>query len=152
MLELEYPDQMPMSRSLGRGRWLVCEPWTFTINRVTTTIPAGFVTDLFSVPWPANWFVPRDQRDNRPALIHDWLYATSGLRQTAHDRPAISWSDSNLALEIAADRCGLSWIQRNLIITGLLVGSGMVWRKYDHAGCSIENPCLRELPVTSGSR
>lgn len=145
MMSLIIPDEMPLCRSLGRGRWEVCEPWTFVVEGYKTTIPIGFVTDLFSVPWPISLFIPKDQRDNRPALIHDWLYATVGLRETSFHGSRVSWFQANRALDVAAVKCGLSWIQRELIIAGLMIGSAAVWRKYEFAGYSLTNPCLGDF-------
>ena len=54
--------------------------------RTTITVPAGFVTDLASVPRVplAYWFF--GARGNSPAAIHDWLYRTGIVSRIMADR------------------------------------------------------------------
>lgn len=42
------------------------------------TVPAGFVTDFASIPWGLHNLFPPMGRWSRPAIIHDFLYATAG--------------------------------------------------------------------------
>ena len=40
------------------------------------TIPAGFVTDFASVPWPFWSFIRPWGKWGKAAVVHDWLYQT----------------------------------------------------------------------------
>ncbi len=50
--------------------WLYCAPAT----RNLYVVPAGYVTDFASVPWPATVFYPPFGDWVEAAVIHDWLY------------------------------------------------------------------------------
>ena len=58
----------------GRPWYRILEPLTFVCEDVSITIPAGFETDLASVPrLPIIWLMWGD-RAHRPAIMHDYLY------------------------------------------------------------------------------
>lgn len=142
-MTLAFPDRMPPCISLGSGKWETQTPWWFAINGFKTIIPAGFVTDLYSVPWLFSLIIPRDQASNVPALIHDFLYATCGLRMLATDSPRISHRECDRALYRAAEICELSWIQRRLILRGLLIGSWRPWNQMLREGRCLTNPRMK---------
>ena len=48
-------------------------------------IPAGFVTDLASVPRPFWQFLPRDGRYSPAAIVHDYLYWTQSVPKKVAD-------------------------------------------------------------------
>lgn len=41
-------------------------------------VPAGFSTDLASVPWPASMLIPKSGKFNQSACLHDFLYSILG--------------------------------------------------------------------------
>jgi len=51
------------------------KPYTVTLNGISWTIPAGFVTDFASVPRWLWWIVPPWGRYFPAAVVHDWLYS-----------------------------------------------------------------------------
>lgn len=63
----------------GRQTWAVAEPLTYyTKDGDTIRLPAGFVTDLASIPRPATaLFIPSGGY-SLAAVFHDLLYATKG--------------------------------------------------------------------------
>jgi len=54
--------------------WQLTEPLIYVGATQTFVVPAGFTTDLGSVPWWATWLVPRDGKGRRAYVLHDWLY------------------------------------------------------------------------------
>jgi len=64
----------------GRCLWRLTEPLIYDGGSgQVITVPVGFVTDLASIPqfaWSLG-FGP-EGRWNRPAVVHDYLYATRG--------------------------------------------------------------------------
>lgn len=58
----------------GLPQYRVTAPFTFDIGRgFYVNVPAGFISDLASIPWPArNWFRPHDKRWAQAAVIHDY--------------------------------------------------------------------------------
>ena len=43
-------------------------------SRLRISIPAGFLTDLSSVPRPGRWYVSRVGPHLEASIVHDWLY------------------------------------------------------------------------------
>jgi hypothetical protein len=88
----------------------------------TITVPAGFPTDLASIPrplWSIPGFSPFD-RIARPAVLHDWLYR-NGFRLGLTRADA----DDILAAAMLAD--GEGWVVRNLVWLGVRAGGGSHW-------------------------
>jgi hypothetical protein len=55
--------------------YLTCNDYTFYLDAIPYTIPAGFDTDLASIPrivWPI--MSPAKSELMEAAIIHDWLY------------------------------------------------------------------------------
>lgn len=68
----------------GRGEFRVYLPFSYDVGHLgsgdTITVPAGFTTDLCSVPWFARAFIPLAGRLAKPALLHDWLLVRGEAR------------------------------------------------------------------------
>ncbi|MEJ6008673.1 DUF1353 domain-containing protein [Novosphingobium aquae] len=71
----------------GRGVFRVHQAFTYEVGHLgsgdVVTVPAGFRTDLCSIPAIARPFVPIAGRMAKPGLIHDWLLEIGDPR--AHD-------------------------------------------------------------------
>jgi len=70
----------PSLRS-GRSLWALQTPLAYVTGaerRETITVPAGFVTDLASIPRLVWSFYPPDGPWVKAAVIHDFLYYTQG--------------------------------------------------------------------------
>lgn len=76
-------EALPSERG-GRGEFAVYKPFTYEVGFLGSgdaiTVPAGFVTDLASIPWFARPFIPISGRIAKPALLHDWLLVTNDPR------------------------------------------------------------------------
>ncbi|EAO0848194.1 DUF1353 domain-containing protein [Salmonella enterica subsp. enterica serovar Minnesota] len=62
---------------LGHFNWRVYEPFAFYLsddNSDVISVPAGFVTDLASVPRIFWTLLPPDGKYAKAAIIHDYLY------------------------------------------------------------------------------
>lgn len=67
----------------GRAVVRLLEPLEYRVGHAESgeaiTVPASFETDFASIPWGFwNLFPPLGPWA-RPAIVHDWLYATGGL-------------------------------------------------------------------------
>jgi hypothetical protein len=58
---------------LSATRWKLTEPLTYQGKHQRFDIPAGFKTDLASVPRALVWLVPRYGLYTRSAILHDYL-------------------------------------------------------------------------------
>ena len=57
----------------GEEGWALAEPLTYLGRRDRFVVPAGFGTDLATVPRPVLWLVPESGRYTLAAVLHDWL-------------------------------------------------------------------------------
>jgi hypothetical protein len=67
----------------GRGLYRVLESFSYPLGEEEVVIPAGFITDLCSVPAYARPFIPLAGRMTRPSIVHDYLLVIGDHR--AHD-------------------------------------------------------------------
>ncbi len=54
--------------------WLLVLPLRYVDEKLEIVVPAGFETDLASIPRPLWSFLPAWGRWSRAAVLHDWLY------------------------------------------------------------------------------
>ncbi|EJS4496084.1 DUF1353 domain-containing protein, partial [Salmonella enterica] len=62
---------------LEHYRWRVFEPFEFYLsddNSDVIEVPAGFVTDLATIPRIFWTILPPDGKYAKAAIIHDWMY------------------------------------------------------------------------------
>ena len=50
------------------------------------TVPPGFVTDFASIPRGFRWWITGHGKTRKPAVIHDYLYATWGSHRDKADK------------------------------------------------------------------
>ena len=69
---------------LGKGRWRLEKGFRYYIGCLESTdyidVPAGYITDFYSVPKPFQWLLPKAQHGNQSAVLHDFL-CTEGKRR-----------------------------------------------------------------------
>lgn len=64
----------------GEGLFRLIEPFSFDYHGEVITVPAGYVTDLASIPAVARPFFSISGKVARPAVLHDWLIARDDPR------------------------------------------------------------------------
>lgn len=79
ILREKHPAYMP-------GSFVLVTPAVFWWEHkgVNITVPAGFVTNLASVPWLLRSFFPVNDNHRLAAVVHDYLYGCGGRVITAH--------------------------------------------------------------------
>jgi hypothetical protein len=65
-------------RSVDARTWELVEPLAYRGRWQEFVVPAGFRTDLASVPRVVVWLIARSGRYTRAAVLHDWL-VTEGI-------------------------------------------------------------------------
>ena len=92
------------------------------------TVPAGFVTDLASIPG-AIWNIlsPVGAYD-AAAVVHDLLY-----RRGTVDESPVQRVDADRVLREGMEALGVRRWQQWTIYAGVRVGGWMVWRRYRSA-------------------
>lgn len=81
-------------------------------------VPAGFVTDDYSVPRFAWWLIPPSGIADESAVLHDWLYRSKVLPRSEADALFL---EAMLSQKIAPLRARLIWL-------GVRLGGHFAWR------------------------
>jgi hypothetical protein len=61
-------------KQIGDKDWLLVEPVVYEGLTEVFIVPAGFETDLASVPRQFVWLIPRYGRYTKAAILHDYLW------------------------------------------------------------------------------
>jgi hypothetical protein len=92
-------------------------------------VPTGFMTDLASIPRFVQPFIPKEGKYNRPAVVHDWLYAKGRIAMIGDGRP-VKRKEADDVLYEAMRCCGVRKSQAFAIYAGVRLGGGVPWGKY----------------------
>lgn len=74
-------------KQISDKRWKLTEPLSYRAKVDIYVVPAGFDTDLASVPRPLVWLVPSYGRYTRSAILHDYLLTRDDVDK--HDADGI---------------------------------------------------------------
>lgn len=101
------------------GTWRLLAPLRWSVGRKASGfvvwIPAGFETDLATIPWFARaFFRTADPRYAKAAVLHDWLLASEwdGVTAAAEFRSALL-ADGVPRWEAAIMFAAVAWRHRN---------------------------------------
>ncbi len=109
----------PILQALPRAdHWALVRPLVYNSPGETIVIPAGFITDLASIPQLFRSIVPVNGRHRAPAILHDYLFVIQD-----RERAECDW----LFLEAMED-AGVRWTQRHLIYRAVRLGGWLPWR------------------------
>ena len=115
---------------VGENRWRLAMPFEYHVGTYPSDevicVPAGFVTDLASIPrllWP---LLPPQGRYAKAAILHDWLYALG----PAGDEAARRRADDIFAEAMAVLGCP-AW-QRWVIHRAVRLFGGSAFGRSDH--------------------
>jgi hypothetical protein len=119
----------------GRSLWGVERPLTYrpSDGGDTITVPAGFVTDLASIPRWAWAVLPPDGPWAKAAVVHDYLYYTQGTGIWKSHPASItrtkpySREESDWVLRDAMEDRGVGVFARNVIWSAVRVGGQNGW-------------------------
>jgi hypothetical protein len=115
----------------GRVVWRLLEPlhWMAAADSLPplVTVPAGFETDLASIPRLARGVIPPSGPWQRAAVIHDWLYRTRGgwYWSPPYERLTRAQADDVFLAAMAA--AGVNWITRQAMWAAVRIGGGKAW-------------------------
>jgi hypothetical protein len=104
-------------RSLDAQTWELVEPLVYRGNRQEFVVPAGFRTDLATVPRVVVWLIARSGRYTRAAVLHDWL-VTEGIRSGA-----VSPREADGLFRRVMRELGVPVLRRWLMWTGVRWGA-----------------------------
>ncbi|CAN7403176.1 DUF1353 domain-containing protein [Acidovorax sp. LjRoot129] len=102
----------------GRGTWVLLAPLGFECSSIGAgSVPAGFVTDLASVPRLPVAFFLAGGLAHAAAVLHDWLYTTHQVDRATADA----------LFEEAAIACGVSPWRAWVMWLGVRAGGASSW-------------------------
>lgn len=84
------------------------------------TVPAGFVTDFASIPRGLWNLLPVHGRQDKAAVLHDFLYAHNGVTR----------AEADALFREAMEAEGVGKVARNLMYAGVRAGGWKPWNKY----------------------
>lgn len=111
-------------RATEPGEWELLAPLKWSAAE-SITVPAGFITDLASLPRLVRPVLDRNGMSRRPAVLHDWLYAGQCLSRANADRLFLD--------AMAAD--GVGWAKR-WSMYGAVRAAG--WRYYKKCAAQLQ--------------
>jgi len=98
--------------------WRLLEPLIVEVGSEVWQVPAGFRTDFASIPRVFRSVVPVLGRQNKPSVLHDYLYKNR-LRTRR-------WADRVFLYAMA--HTGVRWLKRWAMYAAVRIGGGRVWR------------------------
>lgn len=101
------------------GKWILMAPLIYQsdVAARTVTVPAGFQTDLASVPRLPLVYLLAGDCARMAAVVHDFLYASHLVDRKMADA----------VLREASAVTGVPWWRRNLMWAGVRLGGGSHW-------------------------
>jgi len=124
----------PAIRS-GRSLWALQKELTYQTGpdkEEVINVPAGFVTDLASIPRPIWSFFPPDGPWVKGAIVHDFLYYTQGTgewygrRGIVREQPYTRAESDGILREAMADR-GIGAWAKFVIWSAVRLGGWIGW-------------------------
>ena len=102
----------------GRGTWVLLAPLGYESAAIGAgSVPAGFVTDLASVPRLPVAFFLAGGLAHAAAVLHDWLYTTHSTDRATADA----------VFQDAARACGVSPWRAWVMWLGVRAGGASAW-------------------------
>lgn len=105
-------------RATEPGEWELLAPLKWA-GVASITVPAGFITDLASLPRLVRPVLDRNGLSRRAAVLHDWLYCLKTGGRADADK---------LFLE-ALKTEGVGWAARWSMYTGVRAGGWVYWHR-----------------------
>ena len=101
------------------GRWKLIHDLVWEGGQ-RIVVPAGFETDLASIPRLLRGILHQNGLSRAPAVLHDFLYATQIMTR----------SEADGVFREALEAEGMGWLGRFLYWSGVRVGGWVAWRNH----------------------
>jgi hypothetical protein len=111
----------PTLKMLPSGtEWRLILPLIYLRDDYTAiTVPAGFITDLASIPRAFHSLIPVNGKHSPAAILHDYLYCTQDRTRAEADA---------IFLE-AMKACGVGWLRRQAMWSAVRAGGWLAWKE-----------------------
>ena len=120
------------------GEWALISPLRYTMRMgYEIVVPAGFITDLASIPRAFRGVFSVNGRSRMAAVLHDWLYCS----QSSGARPRFSRAECDAIFYEALAACDVGLIERNAMWLGVRAGGWLYWGRRVRCGLSLDDFC-----------
>lgn len=113
------------------GEWILERTLEWE-GRQRIVVPAGFITDLASIPRALRGVLEQNGRSRKAAVLHDWLYSSQRIGTRRITR---AQADAVFRQALEAEHVG--WVARSLYWSGVRVGGWLPWGKRQEIGGEI---------------
>lgn len=120
MREPQFWDSLEL-RVRREGGYLLLKQFAYYSNLIPSpvVVPAGFVTDLASIPRLLRWVFTGHGKSREPAVVHDWLY------HQLH-RPR---KEADQVFREALKVAGMGWLARQTMYLAVRSGGWPAYRR-----------------------
>lgn len=108
--------------------------WTDGMNRERSlTVHKGYITDLSSIPRWAQAIVPKLGRQNRPSVIHDFIYEPMNNLRPAGQHQLEGWTkeDADEFFRQGMIATKTNWYRRNVMYAAVKYAGTNAWATKD---------------------
>lgn len=109
----------------SRDHYVLVHPFVFVDVDCVYVVPAGFRTDLASVPRLCQGVMDATNELAKPSIPHDWLYATRGF--VAPGKPRVSRARADHVFLRACQANNVSPEQSELVFDAVRIGGHAAW-------------------------
>ncbi len=112
----------------GDSDWVLLKPLRYfsVVADCQIDVPAGFITDMASIPRFFRRVIPVNGRHRYPAIVHDWIYANHG------GEGPVSAIPRDLADAVFSEGMGVvgvpAW-KRRAMYAAVRTGGGRYWKR-----------------------
>lgn len=111
---------VPAMKPHGESDWVLMEPLIYICdNGDVICAPAGFITDLASIPGLFQNLIHVNDAHRLPAIIHDYLFVIQDRSRAEVDAVFLE----------AMKSAGVSWWKRNVMYAAVRAGGWLPWGK-----------------------
>lgn len=108
-------------RKIDAKRFQLLSPLVYeTADERLFTVPAGFCTDLASIPQVVQWRYSKVGLWDWGAVLHDWLYRANGVSRAEADQ---------LFAEALMSK-GVPWRTRTIMYWAVRLSGQTIWNRY----------------------
>lgn len=94
------------------------------------TVSAGFISDFFSIPFPATMFLPKSEKGNAAAVLHDFLFSILGEVKTPYNNIKRTRAQCDKIFLESMKVLGVNWFKRWIMYRAVRMGGGFIWNKH----------------------
>lgn len=142
-----HPTLNPKDQRYDGEWWQTLAPIKVVINGSELCVPAGFITNLGSIPKFGRPILNKSGQATLGYIVHDWLYYKSDLHGGEFPYAKISRMTIDKALNRISKMSGQNMFKRYLTFMSLRVFGGFYYRKKLAGVLPIPESVLKNIEI-----